>query len=315
MLPKSLIENFTIDYGRMNAIEGNELPLTNFTNQTSILQAYTDPPVELIKVSLPGTPIGSLDDGTQIWKFTHNGVDTHGIHFHLFNVQIINRVGWDGAIKPPEAFELGWKDTVRMNPLEDIIVAIRPIAMTNHNFTVPLSKRLLNPSLPAGSAMGFGNVSPLGTPSTVTNQEINFGWEYVYHCHLLGHEENDMMRPLCFVMPPTGGAPSNLNATVGVGGVKLTWKNNANAATCNGILIERATNAGFTLPAPLDTFFVAGATTTTFTDTTAVAGTQYWYRAKAANTVGVQSTTGTPFTDYPTLTAATGPSNTVNITA
>jgi len=24
----------------------------------------------------------------------------------------------------------------------------------------------------------------------------NFGHEYVWHCHILGHEENDMMRPL-----------------------------------------------------------------------------------------------------------------------
>ena len=24
----------------------------------------------------------------------------------------------------------------------------------------------------------------------------NFGWEYVWHCHILGHEENDMMRAL-----------------------------------------------------------------------------------------------------------------------
>jgi FtsP/CotA-like multicopper oxidase with cupredoxin domain len=27
---------------------------------------------------------------------------------------------------------------------------------------------------------------------------INFGWEYVWHCHILGHEENDMMRPIVF---------------------------------------------------------------------------------------------------------------------
>ena len=64
-------------------------------------------------------PIGTLGDGTQIWKITHNGVDTHAIHFHLFNVQLINRVGWDGIVKPPDANELGWKETVRMNPLED----------------------------------------------------------------------------------------------------------------------------------------------------------------------------------------------------
>ena len=62
---------------------------------------------------------------TQIWKITHNGVDTHSIHFHLFNVQLINRVGWDGAIRPPDPNELGWKETVRMNPLEDFIVAAR----------------------------------------------------------------------------------------------------------------------------------------------------------------------------------------------
>ena len=70
-------------------------------------------------------PRSSLHGETQIWKITHNGVDTHAIHFHLFNVQVINRVGWDGAIRPPDPNELGWKETVRMNPLEDVIVALQ----------------------------------------------------------------------------------------------------------------------------------------------------------------------------------------------
>ena len=43
------------------------------------------------------------------------------MHFHLFNVQLINRVGWDGAIKPPNANEIGWKESVEMNPLEDAL--------------------------------------------------------------------------------------------------------------------------------------------------------------------------------------------------
>ena len=67
------------------------------------------------------------DDGTQIWKITHNGVDTHPIHFHLYDVQVLNRVTWDNIIIPPDANELGWKDTVRVSPLEDTIVALRPI--------------------------------------------------------------------------------------------------------------------------------------------------------------------------------------------
>jgi hypothetical protein len=42
-------------------------------------------------------------------------------------VQLLNRVGWDGIIRKPDANELGWKDTVRVSPLEDTIVALRPV--------------------------------------------------------------------------------------------------------------------------------------------------------------------------------------------
>ena len=54
-------------------------------------------------------------------------MDTHPIHFHLYDVQVLNRVTWDNIIIPPDANELGWKDTVRISPLEDTIVALRPI--------------------------------------------------------------------------------------------------------------------------------------------------------------------------------------------
>jgi hypothetical protein len=30
----------------------------------------------------------------------------------------------------------------------------------------------------------------------MTNKLVNFGFEYVWHCHILSHEENDMMRPV-----------------------------------------------------------------------------------------------------------------------
>ena len=120
LLPKGIQELFTNDYGRMNALLSYEIPNTNGTIQTTIIQAYIDPPNEIMAPSLASTPIGSATDGTQLWKLTHNGVDTHAIHFHLFNVQLINRVGWDGAIKPPNDNELGWKDTIQMNPLEDM---------------------------------------------------------------------------------------------------------------------------------------------------------------------------------------------------
>ena len=54
--------------------------------------------------------------------------------------------------------------------------------------------------MPLGSTVGFTNINPkTGQPITTTpttNVMANFGHEYVWHCHILGHEENDMMRPL-----------------------------------------------------------------------------------------------------------------------
>ena len=39
----------------------------------------------------------------------------------------------------------------------------------------------------------------------ITNQLVNFGWEYVFHCHILSHEEMDMMRPVSVVAPAAQG--------------------------------------------------------------------------------------------------------------
>ncbi|GFO59679.1 hypothetical protein GMST_20040 [Geomonas silvestris] len=168
--------------GRMNSTLGIELPFTGALIQTTVPLGFIDPTTETISRGQP-----------QLWKITHNGVDTHGIHFHLVNVQVVNRVGWDGAIRPTDPNELGWKDTVRMNPLEDIIVAMRAKVPT-FPFQVPDSIRPLSPSTLVGTS--FASLDPLtGVPTTVVNTVANFGQEYTWHCHILGHEEDDMMRP------------------------------------------------------------------------------------------------------------------------
>ena len=195
---KAIQELFELDYGRMNATLGIELPFTNFNTQTTIPLGYVDPATEIMS-----------DGETQVWKITHNGVDTHAIHFHLFNVQLINRVGWDGAIRPPEANEIGWKETVRMNPLEDAIVAIRPLKQSLP-WKIPDSNRPLDVTKAVGDAVTVTNPVD-GNRTTVTNDVTNFGWEYVWHCHLLGHEENDMMRPIVFYTAQGGLSPVPLD--------------------------------------------------------------------------------------------------------
>lgn len=190
MLPKAIQELFELNYGRMNAILGTELPFTNSGNQTTVPLGYIDPPTEFVE-----------DNQIQVWKITHNGVDTHAIHVHLFNLQLINRVGWDGMITPPDPNELGWKETIRMNPLEDTIVALKPVRPVVP-FTLLTSQRPLDPAMPLGAT--WSSFNPLsGGVVTWENVVYNFGAEYVWHCHLLGHEENDMMRPMVFSTNPT----------------------------------------------------------------------------------------------------------------
>jgi hypothetical protein len=292
MYPKAIQELFDTDYGRMNATLGTELPFTSATTQTTIPLKYLDPPTEILKPSQVGTQVGSLNDGTQIWKITHNGVDTHAIHFHLFDVQLINRVGWDGAIRPPDPNELGWKDTVRMNPLEDAIVALRPM-VPSVPFKIPDSIRPLDPNSPLGTTTQFTGVDPTtNTPITVTNQLYDFGWEYVWHCHLLGHEENDMMRPMVFQVSPA--APTNLTAaaTGPPTGVKLTWTNNAANPAATKMYIDRATNSSFTGNS-LTHFSVTSAPFTTYTDTTVTSGATYYYRVRAENAVSYSTWSNT----------------------
>ena len=232
VINKAIQELFDPIFGRMNATLAVELPLSSATIATTIPLAYVDVPVERLDAIADGE--------TQIWKITHNGVDGHPVHFHLVNVQVINRVGWDGTIKPPEANEVGWKETLRMNPLEDVYVAVkakRPVTP----FGLPKSARLLDPAQEAGSTLGFtqidptsgqapreqwqitggSNMSNVSVPATLySNRFTDFDNEYVWHCHILGHEEQDFMRPFIFhplVLRPD--APAGVTVT----GSTVSW--------------------------------------------------------------------------------------------
>ena len=311
MQRKAIQELFEMDYGRMNATLGVELPVTNSRTQTTLPFGFIDPVTEnfLDSENTTTSLIGTAGDGTQIWKITHNGVDTHAIHFHLFNVQLINRVGWDGAIRPPEANELGWKETVIMNPLEDCIVAMRPVTPTLP-FKIGDSVRLQDPTKPQGSTYaGFDPVT--GNPITVTNGYVNFGWEYVWHCHLLGHEENDMMRPVIVsVSPAAPTAPAAVAAT----GPKVTlgWSNNWTRPKATNTYIERSTSSTFS--ANVTTFSVSPSAVT-YVDSAVAPLTKYYYRVRAENKNSYSVWTDVVNATTPSASVAKPPAPTnVNIT-
>lgn len=303
MIQDEMGEAFEQEYGRMSGNLGVEAPNPQAGNQNMILYGFTSPPTEVLDgIELaPGMellPISTTDDGTQIWKITHNGVDTHPIHFHLYDVQLINRVGWDGIIRKPEANELGWKDTVRVSPLEDTIVALRPL-IPQIPWDLPNSIRLLDPSMPDGAVIASSTQAeaaglvplafdPTGEPIDIFNHYVNFGWEYVMHCHILSHEEMDMMRPVAVGVAPIG--PSDLVAVrTGNGSnrrVILTW--NDNSLNDTSFTVERALTADgpWSAIAFLQSPFAPSTGAMSYTDPIGNTNTTFFYRVFASNTIG-----------------------------
>jgi spore coat protein A len=76
----------------------------------------------------------------------------------------------DAAAVAPDPNEQGWKDTLRMNPFEVTRIAVRwaPQALAIGSVHAGQNKFSFNPMTGPG---------------------------YVWHCHILDHEDNEMMRP------------------------------------------------------------------------------------------------------------------------
>ena len=180
-----------------------------------------------------------------------------------------------------------------MSPLEDTIVALRPIP-PKQPFGLPDSYRPLSPSKPIGSAEGFAQVDPFtGQPlvgaAMVTNQVVNFGWEYVWHCHILSHEEDDMMRPMSMYVASGLPAAPVLGVAATPAGLQLRWTDATPADAPStvgdltnevGFRIERKT-AGSAAFAPLGE---ALANTTSYVDPAGAVGDVY--RVSAYNAAG-----------------------------
>jgi len=151
------------EYGRLAQYVGTDVQFPG-TTPGFFGRRYDDIPTENITA-------GSIE----IWEIANLTADTHPLHFHLVNVQVLARQpfhakSYAGIPKlmnqplPPDPNELGWKETVRMNPGE-VIWVIAKYDLPTVPFTVPPSPR-------------------------------TGGNEYVWHCHILEHEEHDMMRPV-----------------------------------------------------------------------------------------------------------------------
>lgn len=159
---------------------------------------------------------------TEVWEFINLTADAHPIHLHLVQFQLMSRQKFDtrkytaayaaayggtvvdgygppadynapnldgavggnpgvggnlkGASMPPVPNEAGWKDTVITYPGQVTRIAVRWAPMF----------------LPAATAAA----------DAWYDFDPNGGHGYVWHCHIVDHEDNEMMRPAGVIPNP-----------------------------------------------------------------------------------------------------------------
>ncbi len=177
---------------------------------------------------------------TEVWQIINLTVDAHPIHIHLIQFQVISRQAYspayldlwnssfpggsfipgygppfnyttpnsDGAIggnpaisrylsgppMVPAVNERGWKDTFKAFPGEVATVVARfapqgePVSST----LAGKNKFAFDPTVSLGQTDAFGYPGGEG---------------YVWHCHIIDHEDNEMMRPFMVMNTPQIGMP------------------------------------------------------------------------------------------------------------
>lgn len=126
-----------------------------------------------MEMGVPATELVRLND-IEEWDIVNTTVDAHPIHLHLVQFEVVHRQFYD-TVTPAV------KDTV------------------NQIFTpASYTAGLFAPVPPDLWDAGWKD-TVVAPPGMVTRIRAKFdmaGDRYVYHCHILSHEEHDMMRPL-----------------------------------------------------------------------------------------------------------------------
>lgn len=211
------------------------LPATlNPTLTGSVFPTISTPTVErvltLTEVMGMGGPLEVLIDGqgfdnaiaelpvegtTEIWRITNPTADAHPMHWHLVQFQLLSRqpfntttylADWEALNGPaplnhptinvgnlasyytgpavgPNADEKGWLDTVTMLPGEVSTIIVRYKQQSGQPY-------VFDPTVGQG---------------------------YVFHCHIVDHEDNDMMRP--YKVITKGQLPPIFDAVKGINGL------------------------------------------------------------------------------------------------
>ena len=147
--------------------------------RTLTLNTYTDPKTHMMMMLLNATywhqPITEKPvlGSTEIWEFVNTTEDTHPIHLHLVRFQVLNRQRFDVD---------GYLENGKL--------------------------RFAGPEIPPNDNE-YGWKDTVQADSGLITRIIvpfeGYAGRYVWHCHVLEHAANEMMRPYEVVSPGSRG--------------------------------------------------------------------------------------------------------------
>jgi len=126
----------------------------------------------------------------------------------------------------------------------------------------------------------------------------------VWHCHILGHEENDMMRAMVMAVAPV--APANLAAPAAG---TLTWTDASLNET--GFTIQSAPTASGPWTTVATVPAAPGSGTTVTFKSGGLIKSGVYYQVIANNVVGYTRSFAPPVVGYPTISIDSLPSNVI----
>jgi FtsP/CotA-like multicopper oxidase with cupredoxin domain len=164
------------EFGRLQPLlgtVGDDLSGTNVANAYTWFQPTTETPAL---------------DSTEIWEIYNFTADAHPVHLHLVNFEILDRTDFEYDITGTQT-TIQHNGTVGEAPEISNVRNLAPASVGSEYFE-DAPKDMVT-SLPG---------DPEGAPPTgqLVRIKADFGkpGRYVWHCHILSHEDHEMMRVL-----------------------------------------------------------------------------------------------------------------------
>ena len=197
------------EYGRLQPILGTAEPATdyqgnpiNWPNTPAYANAGLVGQMEgAVAWHSPTTENPALDS-TELWEVWNVTGDAHPVHLHLVHFEILGRqeIVWDSNADADGFMPAG------VTPADDGVYLV-PQPVVQHNGLQGIGFRIVHPSNPNDA---YGPMVPqpaeyvengpkdmvTALPGQVVRLKATFDkpGRYVWHCHILSHEDHEMMR-------------------------------------------------------------------------------------------------------------------------